>query len=118
MTNQPPLNPDALANLRLLAGRATEEVRHAVIEPDILHKLLDLATRRVVITLEELDALPHKTVAMFTMPMLENPVPFELDSRNGDDKYWEQPGDPAGYKGSVMARYLPATIIFTPKERS
>lgn len=38
-----PLNPDMLANLRLLADRATEEVRHAVIEPDILHKLLDLA---------------------------------------------------------------------------
>lgn len=45
-----PLNPDALANLRLLADRATEEVRHAVIEPDILHKLLDLAVAQPVVT--------------------------------------------------------------------
>lgn len=48
MTNTP-LNPDALANLRLLADRATEEVRHAVIEPDILHKLLDLAVAQPVV---------------------------------------------------------------------
>lgn len=57
--NQPPLNPDALANLRLLADRATEEVRHAVIEPDILHKLLDLAVAQPEVnSVEELDALP------------------------------------------------------------
>lgn len=63
MTNTP-LNPDALANLRLLADRATEEVRHAVIEPDVLHKLLDhlAAAQPVVNSVEELDALPLGTI--------------------------------------------------------
>lgn len=51
-----PLNPDALANLRLLADRATEEVRHAVIEPDILHKLLDLAVAQPVVN--SVESLP------------------------------------------------------------
>lgn len=58
MPNQPPLNPDALANLRLLADRATEEVRHAVIEPDILHKLLDLATAQPVVN--SVEVIPAK----------------------------------------------------------
>ncbi|MGV2853749.1 hypothetical protein ACNPON_18650 [Glutamicibacter sp. AGC13] len=55
MPNQPPLNPDALANLRLLADRATEELRHAVIEPDILHKLLDLAVAQPAVTGEQVN---------------------------------------------------------------
>lgn len=56
--NPTPLTPDALANLRLLADRATEEVRHAVIEPDILHKLLDLAVAHPVVN--SVESLPAK----------------------------------------------------------
>lgn len=62
-----PLNPDALANLRLLADEGTRELRHVVLEPELLHKLLDIADSAAlpeVASVEELEALPIGSVIL------------------------------------------------------
>jgi len=64
----------------------------------------------IITTLEELAALPERTVAMFTFDGLSNPVPFE----SNQPRYWQQPGDAAMYPATTMARHLPATVIYRP----
>lgn len=77
-----PLNPDALANLRLLAEKGTRELRHVVLEPDLLHKLLDVA---------EAAALPE---------VLANSKPnqhFEVNPRDLNRRGWTCGCEPGNY---------------------
>ncbi|MGP9727927.1 hypothetical protein [Glutamicibacter sp. AOP3-A1-12] len=118
MSNQPPLNPDALEV-------ACDAVIDASFGQELPEAPIDLATAAVsaylavaqpeVNSVEELDALPFNTVAAFTMFPLDRPVPFELSSINGTDKTWQQPGDGAAYPNSIMARYLPARVLYRPE---
>ena len=119
-----PLNPDALVD----AVRAYQVARtemHTNASYDRARHLLSRSisaylavAQPVVNSVEELDTLPFNTVAMFTMLPLDRPVPFELSSINGTDRYWMQPGDGAGYTNVIMARYLPARVLYRPTEES
>ncbi|MFJ2618183.1 hypothetical protein [Glutamicibacter sp. NPDC087344] len=72
------------------------------------------AAKREVTKVEQLEALPIATVAMFTIPPLVRRVPFELCTIGGTDRIWMQAGDGAGYQSALMARYLPAVVIHEP----
>ncbi|MGO4297372.1 hypothetical protein [Glutamicibacter sp. MCAF14] len=112
MPNQPSLNPDALANLRLLADRATEEVRHAVIEPDILHKLLDFATAQPEVnSVEELDQLPHGVIVLDAD---DDPMMLSPDGEGNAD--WVRFYDPIWYGSDHVA--LPARVLYRPAVKS
>ena len=123
-----PLNPDALASMARIhfeSGR-TDHRKWEHLYPEIQDTMISemrtyaeavlAAAHPVVNSVEELDALPFNTVAMFTMLPLDRPVPFELSSINGTDRYWMQPGDGAGYTNVIMARYLPARVLYRPTE--
>lgn len=123
MPNQPPLNPDANADVARMRDMVVEAIDnpgesvHEFVSLPDLYQLLDHLTvaQPVVNSVEELDALPFNTVAMFTMRPLDRPIPFELSSINGEDKTWQQPGDGAAYPNSIMARYLPAIVLHHPE---
>lgn len=120
--NQPPLNPDALeaaakATMGTVYGKLPAEEMHVAVARAAVSAYLAVA-QPVVNSVEELDALPFNTVAMFTMLPLDRPVPFELSSINGTDRYWMQPGDGAGYTNVIMARYLPARVLYRPTEEA
>lgn len=127
--NQPPLNPDALTkakdafddamgigrddNKELWYFQAPVKYLNIGVEPAIRAYLA--AALPEVTSVEELEKLPIMTVAMFAIPPLERRMPFELCTINREDKIWMQPGDGAGYRNDMMARYLPATVIYLPE---
>ncbi|MGP9782573.1 hypothetical protein ACT3UQ_08945 [Glutamicibacter sp. AOP12-B1-11] len=117
MTNQPPLNPDAIeVTERWMKEKSATFGLHWKNAKPIIETYLANA-QPVLNGVEELDALPFNTVAMFTMRPLDRPVPFELSSINGTDKTWQQPGDGAAYPNSIMARYLPAIVLHRPEAK-
>lgn len=105
--NPTPLNPDALANLRLLADRATEEVRHAVIEPDILHKLLDLAVAQPEVnSVEELDALPVMSVVLDVYGASVTKIDYAT---------WVRVSTAISGGRMFHVPYLPALVLYRPE---
>lgn len=110
-----PLNPAVVWNLRALADEGTRELRHVVLEPDLLHKLLDIAeavAQPEVNSVEELDALPIGSVIM---PMFHKDKSAILKDGNGD---WAVSGHPRPYDTKTVFLVLHgkgARVLYHPE---
>lgn len=68
-----------------------------------------------ITTTEQLHTLPPGTVAMFTFPNLTDPLPFVAEP-HGEQVGWIQPGERVYHAPDLMARYLPATVVYDPRK--
>lgn len=104
------LNPALVWNLRALADEGTREMRHVVLEPDLLHKLLDVAetvAQPEITSIEELEELPYGSLIQDS----SGETVLRFDGPNYD---WIT-GVDGRYRMDEQVNYLPARVIFRPK---